>query len=266
MQGYPRWDGTLSTRPRLLTIAREELKKIYRDRWTGYVLAGALVMAALSFATTSLVGRTRLDGLLEAIKYVEWGALAVAAIAAGPALLEDKRMGALEMYLSRSVRPWEYFVGKGLAVWLATVVIVFAPMFLYYLSSVFTVENLPEGWGWVWLGLLGHALIWGTVISGLGLGLSAVLKSGRAASLVLFGVVFGLDVIISTLLEGISKNPAMQLISPIANLKQQNAWLFVDGKAPYDFPWWWSTLVLVGLIVVGWAVAYWRRPRLRGVE
>jgi len=266
VQGYPRWQGELARSPRLFTIMAEELKKIYRDRWAGYVMAGALVLAALSFAAQSALGRSRLDQLLSSLNFIEWGALAIAALAAGPALLDDKRHGALELYLSRAVRPWEYFVGKGLAVWVACAVIVFAPAFLYYLSSVITVEDLPEGWGWVWLGLLGHALIWATVITGLGLGLSAVLRSGRAASLILFGVVFGLDVVLSNLLEGISRDPRFQLLSPIGNLQQQNGWLFPGMDAPYAFPWWWSLLVLAGLAAVGWGVAWWRRPRLRGVE
>lgn len=265
VQGYPRWKGELSRSPRLMTIAGEEMRKIYRDRWSGYVLAAALLAAALSFAVQTPLERTRLDELVNAMKLIEWGALAIAALAAGPALLDDKKYGALELYLSRAVRPWEYFVGKGLAVWLSTVAIVFAPSFLYYVSSILTVENLPEGWGWVWLGILGHAVVWGTVVTGLGLGLSAVLKSGRAASLVLFGAVFLLDALLSNVLQNLSRDPKFQLLSPIANLHQQNAWLFAEGTAPYAFPWWWSTLVLLGLALVGWGVAYWRRPRLRGV-
>lgn len=266
VQGYPRWQGTLARSPRVFTIMAEELKKIYRDRWTGYVLMGALLAAALSFASRSPLERTQLDEMLNALKYIEWGALGVAALAAGPALLDDRRSGALELYLSRAVRPWEHFAGKALAVWAACVGIVFLPALLYYGSSLLTVENLPEGWGWAWLGLLGHALIWGTVVTGLGLALSCVLKSGRAATLVLFGVVFGLDFVLSNLLEGISQDGRFEVISPLANLHQQNAWLFPDGTAPYGFPYWWGTLVLAGLAVVGWGVAWWRRPRLRGVD
>lgn len=265
IHSYPRWERAFTRTPGFVTIASQELRKIYYDRWTGYALIAFLLLAALNFASSQQT-RTSLTQLTDTLKFLDWGALAVAAIAAGPALLEDKRQGALELYLSRAVTRPQYLLGKTLAVWAATFLVVFLPAFLYYMITVFSIDTLPEGWGWVWLGLLGHAAIWATVISGLGLGLSAALRSGRAASLVLFGVVFGLDALLSNALANISNAPEFQLLSPVANLQQQNAWLFQGGVAPYDFPWWWSLLVLAGLAIVGWGLVAWRHPRIRGVE
>lgn len=262
---YPRWERAYSGAPRFLVIAREELIKIYRNKWTGYAVALFLALAILGFAGNR-VGATRLENLVDSLKLIEWAALAVVAIAAGPAILEDRRRDALELYLSRAMRPRDYVLGKGLAIWISAVVVVLLPALAYYVSALVTVDDLPGSWNWAWLGLIGHAVIWGTVIAGIGLGLSVVLNSSRAATLVLFGAIFGLDVVLSNLLEGITNDARVQVLSPIADLHQQNSWLFLETSAPYDFPWWWGALALAGLAAVGWGLFVWRRPRLKGVE
>lgn len=262
---YPKWNGTLSTAPRILPIARDQFLRVYRNTWTMVAIGVFIALAVLLQVTTGIAGMERLT---TSLKLLEWGALGVAAVGAGPALLDDARRGALEMYLSRGATRNTYLLGKALGIWSIVVLAVLIPGVVYYASGVISLDinELPPEWKWAWAGIIGHALIWGTIVSGLGLGLSCVMRSSRAASLVLFGVVFGLDVILSGLLTGITRSDTFQLMSPIANLEQQNQWLFPSTGAPYDFPFWWGLIVLGGIAIVGWSLYYLRAPRLKGVE
>lgn len=260
---YPKWTGALSTAPRVLPIAREEFLRIYRNTWTMVAVGVFVALAVIMQVATRASG---LDQLADALRLLEWGALGVAAVGAGPALLDDARKGALELYLSRGATRTTYLLGKALGVWGIVVLAVFLPGIVYYGSGLFGLDEIPIEWRWAWAGILGHALIWGTVVAGLGLGLSVVMRSSRAASLVLFGAVFGLDVFISTILTGITRNDTFQILSPIANLMQQNAWLFPSLDAPFDFPFWWGLIVLGGIALVGWGLFVLRAPRVKGVD
>lgn len=260
---YPKWTGALSGAPRILPIAREEFLRIYRNTWTMVAVGVFVALAVLLQVATRASG---LDQLTSSLRLLEWGALGVAAVGAGPALLDDARKGALELYLSRGATRATYLVGKALGVWGIVVLAVLLPGMVYYVSGIFGQDEIPVEWRWAWAGILGHALIWGTVVAGLGLGLSCVMRSSRAASLVLFGAVFGLDVFISTLLAGITRSDFFQILSPIANLAQQNVWLFPGQEAPFDFAWWWGLIVLGGIALVGWGLFVLRAPRVKGVD
>lgn len=261
---YPKFTGSLSQRPRVLAIARDQFMQIYRNTWTSVVIIVFLALAVLSqFASSRGAG---IERVTDALSILQWGALGAAAVGAGPALLEDHRLGALELYLSRGATRTTYLLGKSLGVWSIVVLAVFLPGMAYYLSGIFTTEDITPAWRWAWAGILGHAVIWGTVVTGLGLGLSCVMRSSRAASLVLFGSVFGLDLLLSTILTGITRSDTFRLLSPLANLEQQDKWLFVGGMAPYDYPFWWGLLVLAGIAIVGWGLVILRAPRTKGVE
>lgn len=260
---YPKFTGALTGMPPALSIAREQFLRIYRNTWTTIALAVFLGLAVLAQFTSQLSG---MDRIASALNILQWGALGVAAIGAGPAFIDDERSGALELYHARGVSRRSYILGKSLGVWSIVVLAVLVPGLAYYLSGLFTTDDITTEWQWGWAGVLGRSLIWGTVMTGLGLGLSCALRSSRAASLVLFGGVFGLDIVLSTLLSSLTRSDTFQLLSPLSSLQQQDGWLFVNGEAPFDFPFWWGLLVLAGIAAVGWALVALRAPRVRGVD
>ena len=190
--------------------------------------------------------------------------VAVAALMAGR-FLEDEKRGALELYLSRSVTRWSYLGGKVLAVLGLTFLVVFLPALAYYGASFFVAEEHPAGWPWALLGAAGYALVWGLVVTGLGLALGCLVRTARAAGILLFAGLAGVDLILGRLLAGVTDNEALQLLSPMRDMDQQRVWLF--GMEPAAaFPWWWATIALGGLVLLGWGVFWARHPRLKGVS
>lgn len=268
VSGYPRWSGELSRAPRAFVIMAEELRRTWLDQWARMALTLAFVYPVLVLGALYPV-RARgheVEGLVDFMGLLRWAGLALAAVAAGPALLDDARRGALELYLSRAVTRFDHLAGKILAVFGVAFAAVAGPGLIYWLGSFLVFDEHPEAWGWAWLGVLGYAALWSLVITGLGLGLSCVARSSRAASLILFGGVAGLNILFGGLLEAITKSGTVQVASPMAAMAQQAVWLFPGIDAPHEFPWWWGALALGGLLLVGWGLVWWRHPRLRGVE
>ena len=207
-----------------------------------------------------------MDAFVQFLSLLLWGALGIAAVMAGPALLEDAQRGALELYLSRSLTRRDWLAGKIAAVLALTFATVFVPALIYILATAILLGDHPANWGWSWAGALGYAAIWSIVVSGLGLGLSCVMRNARAASLVLLGSVAGMVVVLGGLLTQLSQNAHLEWLSPIGALDQQVGWLFPGSKLPYAFPWWYGLAALGVLAAVGWGLVIWRAPRLKGVE
>lgn len=268
MQGYPRWKGEIQRYPRVAVIAFEEGRRAWDNQWTRTAItlayAYAVVTVGILYSVKNDAGVHTKDALVEFLGLLRWAGLGVAAVAAGPALLEDARRGALELYLSRAVTRLDYLAGKVLSVFGLAFASLAGPGLIYWAGAFLVFDDHPEGWVVAWLGILGYAAIWALVVTGLGLGLSCISRSSRAASLILFGGVAGLDILFGRVLRAIAREDVVLLASPMANMAQQAVWLF-GTDAPHDFTWWWGLLALLGLLLVGWGLVWWKHPRLRGV-
>lgn len=277
--GYPRWQGAFSRSPRVLTIAMQEVRNAWNDQWGRtaiYVAIGyALISVAQLFAATrSDPGAQSWLNFVNFLGLLRWAALGVAAVMAGPALLDDAKRGALELYLSRAVDRRDYLLGKTLAVFAVTLAVVWIPALFYVGGSFVIVSKHPDGWAWAALGSLGYAALWAFAIAGIGLGISCVMRSARAATLVLFGAVAVLDLVIAgeglpgsqSLLVVITRSTTVEIVSPLAALQEQVGWLFPGAATPYTFPWWWGLIYLGAIGAIGWALVVLRAPRLKGVE
>lgn len=267
VEGYPRWHGELSTGRAFPTIARQEITRTWNDLWGRiaivFVIAYALVFIG-SLNTVGPQGHT-MDNALRFVDLLRWGALVVAAIMAGPALLEDRLHGALELYLSRAVTRVDYLVGKIGAVLDLTAVVVVVPGIVYWVATYFLFTEHPEAWTVFPLAVIVYGLLWAVMVSGLALGLACVSRSSRATALILFAVFAIADVLITDILEAITRSEALQVLSPFSAHGQQVGWLF-QAAEPFGFPYWWGLIEIVGLIAVGWALVWWKHPRLAGVE
>jgi hypothetical protein len=204
------------------------------------------------------------DNFLGFLNIVRWGAVMVAAVMAGPALLEDKRRGALELYLARAIRARDYMAGKVLAIFSLSALAVIGPGLIYWVGAFFLFDKQPTGWEYVPLGVVGYGLMWAMLVTGLGLGLSSVARSSRAATIALAGAFVVADVVVSNLLAGVTRDENWRVLSPLAALGQQVEWLFPGSKAPFPFPAWWGLLAWVALVGIGWGLVAWKRPRLAG--
>ena len=265
VQGYPKWRGQLSRGPRLLTIALQEARRAYENQWVRAAGLFCVLFAALRLAIAGSRAATY-DNLLSVVSLLRWAALVIASVMAGPALLEDSRRGALELYRARGVGRFDYFVGKALAVWAFCFLAVAVPVLAYYGATYLVSQAQPTGWAWTWLGILGDAAIFSLVIASLGLGLSAASRSARAATIFLFGAVAGLDILFGQVLNAITKSPDVFVLSPLADMAQQAVWLYPKAKPPYEFPFWWGLIGLGALFLLGVLLVAWRQPRVKGVD
>jgi ABC-type transport system involved in multi-copper enzyme maturation permease subunit len=268
--GYPRWQGQLSSAPRIWSIILQETRRAYNDQWgrSALILAfgySVITIGQLAFAANTRPNILTKDIFLDVLGLLRWVALGMAAVCAGGALLDDDRRGAIELYLSRSVTRWTYLLGKVLAVVGLTFATMFGPALVFYGASFFVFENQPEGWAWVILGAAGFSAIWSLVVAGLGLGISCLVRSSRAASIILFAGVAGMDIVLGKLLSAITKSDNVKVLSLMSDMDQQATWLF-NMDAPLAFPWWWGTIALAVAMTLGWALVWLRHPRLRGVN
>lgn len=264
---YPRWEGPLKTGSLATVIAAEEIRRAINNFWVRLVL-----MFVFVYAIVFVVGRTQGAGGAHTLKdFVDftndmrWGALIVGSVMAGPSLLEDFRKGGIDLYLSRAVTRVDYLVGKVLAVFGLATFALFGPAVVYWVAAGFLFKTHPEHWGQALPGAFVYSIMWGLLVAGLGMGLSAVARSSRAATLILLGSFAILEVFIGALLEPITRNKQLQLISPFSAVGAQTDWLFGhdSGKA---FPAEWGLLVWAILVLLGWGLVWWRHPKAKGVE
>lgn len=276
VSGYPRWQGELSSRPRIWSIIRQDAIRAYNDQWVRSALILAFGWAVITLGTmfSNQSGLT-VDTYLNFISALRWAAIVVAAVMAGVALLDDHKKGALELYLSRSITRGSYLAGKILAVLGMTFLTIFLPALIFYGLAFVIFDTLPGGWAWVILGAAGYAAIWAFVISGLGLGISCVVRSSRAATIIIAGGFALIEVLVGepldftgardSVLSGITRSDVVKLGSPSSALKAQAEWLF-NLDPIYSWPWTWGAISLAIFAIIGWALLWARHPRLKGVE
>ncbi len=264
---YARWSNRPGTRPAWPAIVRHEMLRAWDDQWgrlAAIGVAGYTVLflgSVYAFNSADQSAHT-LENFLQFAGNLRWGVLAMAAVMAGPALLEDTRSGALELYFARPVSQRTYLLAKSGAVLLMTFLLTLVPLLLYGLATVLLFQEHPEGWAWMPLRSLGQSLLWVVPLAGAGLGLSCLSRSGRAAAVSLFAGVFVLEIIVTQLLSSITDDARLAVVSPLAAHAAQNEWLWTTPAG--DFPAWWGLVALLGVAVVGWTLVIMRHPRLEG--
>jgi len=265
---YPRWNGRLATTTRVWTVAGGEVDRVRRSTWTSLVF---LLGLAWGVASVIELWQLRRDGtsvhewawFVDMLDQLRWFALAFAAAAGGPALLDDLRLGALELYLTRPLTARAYVVGKALALLGMTTAIMVVPSVLYIAASHGLYDDHPERWGRALPMAILYGVAWGILVSGVALGLSAVGRSARAMAIAILGAFVGADIVVGRLLSQLTQDDLFRLASPFESHQALGTFLFPAGvSVPFDPLW--GVVVLVALSALGWGLLAWRRPRVRG--
>lgn len=270
---YPRWEGPLSTGSLIGVVVGQEVRRAFRNYWAQlvFLFIGAYTFVYIAQLASSATGgvssahtvKTYVDFLND----LRFGALFVGGLVAGPSLLEDVRRGGLELYLSRAVSHRDYLIGKVAAVFGLVTLSMFGPALVYWVATGVILKEHPPGWGMALAGALGYSLLWGLVVSGLGMGLSAIARTSMGAALLLIAGPLVLELFVVALLQPITRQKILTVISPLTALRAQTSWLFKLGtKVDLGFHYLWGLLVLGLLIVVGWGLVAWKRPRVRGAD
>lgn len=275
---YPRWQGTLSDRSRVPVIIMNEVRRALQERWS---LVALLLGLAWGFASIiefynlreAGAGVHDYEGMVAMLRQLLWFSLGVGAAVGGPMLLDDQRVSALELYLSRAVTPIGYLTGKVAALTALTTLVVFLPAMALWGASFVFYDSRPDNWGWAIFPLLGFSLMWGLMVTGLALGFSSVGRSSAGAALVLFGGFATLEYLVDppgilqrvATITSLTEDARWAILSPFSAVEGQLGWL-LSIESPHIFPYWWGLLVWGALTGLGWAMVAWKHPRARGDE
>lgn len=267
VRGYQRWRGKASGGSRILTIMAEELARARRSSWTSLVALAGLAWGAAStielYQFRNSGAPHAIDGFTAMLDQLRWFVLALAAVVGAPSLLEDHRRGALDLYLSRPLTRWDYLAGKALAVLALCFGVFVASIGAYTAASYVFYGTHPKGWAVAPLWALLYTFLWAFMVAGLALGVSAVARSGRAASILLFGSAVVLHVTATTILPQLTGTSWLGIFSPFQAHEAVKPWFWPD--LPHgSFPPWWGLTEILALAVLGWGLVLWKHPRLRG--
>jgi ABC-type transport system involved in multi-copper enzyme maturation permease subunit len=267
---YPRWNGTLLRRQPFGAMVGEVVRDAFQQRWSLLILLAAVAWGASSIIEVLQFRQEgftehRIEWYLSMLDQLRWFAVAAAAAIGAPAILDDARSGALELYFTRGVSPTVYVLAKAVAVTLLTTAVIVVPAIVYYGAVYALFDEHPAGWDTALAGGVAYGLLWGLVLSGLALGISAATRTARASVLLLLGVFAGLEVFVARLLGGLTGDARLQVLSPFKAFDQLQTWLFAV-EPEHAFPAWWGLVAVGALLVFGWALLAWRRPQVRGAR
>lgn len=198
-----------------------------------------------------------------------WVCLILTVVVGAGLIAEDRRVNALEMYLSRPLGVWQYVLGKlgtiGFFLALITVFPVCLLILLQAFLTGFEVVELARLADLLWRAVAAGALFVG-VLSVLILATSALSKSARNASILWIGLIVMIEGVLSANLQSNFLSPSTLLVSLYFNLSRCMAWI-LGNQAELDLypdlPVLHSALVLGGWCALGIAILL---RRVRAVE
>ncbi len=199
---------------------------------------------------TQVSGRTMYQYLI--ISQSIWAGIACIAMGAG-LIANDRRMNALELYLSRPVTTRQYLLGKFGAVGFFVALVTLVPATVLVLAQM-SVSLGVEGemqrlFEVLWRTVLAGVVIV-TVPSLLVLAMSSISRQARSAAIMLLAFVFLLDVVLATALQDAFGNDQYFLLSILFNINQTVAWIL--GATEYQLA---SVPIERSIaILVGWCI------------
>jgi ABC-type transport system involved in multi-copper enzyme maturation permease subunit len=192
--------------------------------------------------------------------------LLIITILTGSGLIaNDLRYNALQLYLSKPIRRFDYVAGKlGVISFFLLLITLLPALFLFIIRLLFSNDwSFLKQYYWLPLSIIAFCIIIIAVTGCLIMAISSLFKSTRLAAIV-FAVVFMFSAIMYQILYRIYHNDKFALVSFIHNLDRLGSKLFgVNLRYKYNFHWSWSLLVLMGIIALS---LYILNKRVRGVE
>lgn len=268
-RGYQRYEGQrLGRRHAIWALTRYSMKRGMgiKKNWTAKIVPFLIYAAAALTALTpvGIEGFTRQQTVTYDL-FFEWlyvlEGIFVATIA--PELLcGDRRENVLSLYFSRAITRLDYLNSKIAAVGLLTMTITFIPAFVLWLGRQL-LADAPLAAMWEHLPDLGRLFLVGTLIAlyiGTG-GLMISSFTGRksiAVAIIILGF-FMLESLVGVLqfaLEGNEAGNYIALLSPTLLTGGLVTGLFASDMSDLSFSWWVYGLVMVGVVLVSYAVMY----------
>lgn len=269
-QGYTHWEGTRRAGRPIGTVIQAELRRIPRNTWAILAAGGGLAWA---LASTIELYQFRnsgdavhdIAGFTAMLDQLRWFILATAAVLGIPALREDARLGALELYLSRPMTRWDHVLAKASAVLVVCIGMYALAIAGYTLAAYVFFQEHPVGWALAPLSGLLYGLLWSLMAVGAALAVSCLARNSRAASAGFFGAIVALHIASANVLPRLTDNEAVSILSPFKAHEAIQSWLFKGVEASV-FPAWWGLVEILALAIAAWIIVASRHPRLPGAD
>lgn len=176
---------------------------------------------------------------------------------------DDLKYNSLQLYFCHPLKKIDYFLGKGSVIVFFLFVITLVPgLILFIMKLIFSGSvKFFTSYPWLPLSIIAYSFFVTAFFSFYALFLSSLSKNRRYVAIFIFGIYIFSDILFG-IFYGIFKNHYFALLSLKLNLQQVGSFIF-NQKAPYDFSWFYSFLVLVFICFLAVLVL---KKRVKGVE
>ena len=176
---------------------------------------------------------------------------------------DDLKHNSLQLYFSRPIKKKDYLLGKIAVIVFFLFIITLIPGLVFFIMKLVFSGSLKFfiSYPWLPLSIIGYSFIVTGFFSFYALLLSSLSKNRRLVAILIFGI-YMLSDIIYLIFRSEFRSHYFSLVSLRANLQQVGAHIF-GQKTPYDIPWIFSFLVLLGICVFAGFVL---KSKVKGVE
>jgi ABC-2 type transport system permease protein len=279
-QSYRHWNGELKpyTSTRWWVITKSELKLLSSRKWVRLVVAippaiYILVHSVLIYIVNQIteaqlplqIDARFFNQFLLRVEPVPSGLfIGLIGIFGGAGLIaNDLRHNALQLYLSKPISWVDYLIGKLAVMVILLSCLTLLPGVLLFIEHLFLVDDstfLRENY-WIFFSIILYSLVIIVPLSLVILTLSSLTSNARYAAIGFGAILVGTPLVYQILRE-MTRSSKVAVVSIWANYDIIGSKLF--GIQPgYASHWFWSLLVLVGII----AVCLWiLRRRIQAVQ
>lgn len=267
-KGYTHWDGELEARrfpwtPIMRTGIRLTFKKKFFKLFFFLNLVPAVIYLAGIYISERLedfefmiressmpfsVNPGYFNSFLSG-SYLLFMIVMILVFAGAGLIAEDLKHHSLQLYFSRPLRKWDYFMGKTSIVVFFLMIVTLIPALIMLLMKFIFAGNFKflQTYPLLPLSIIGYSILLTAFFSCYALFLSALSRNPRYVAVIIFGLYLFSDILFA-IFNGIFRKPAFALLSIKANIQQIGA-AFFGAKMPYDVPWIYS-FVILGLFCV----------------
>jgi len=276
-KGYSHWDGEFSQRKLpWWPITRNGIKLTLKKKFFKPVYALALVPALVFLVGIYLSERIEdfsvmMDGNSQLLKvdpalfktYLTNEFLlfmiAIILVFTGAGLIsDDLKYNSLQLYFSRPLRKQDYLLGKASVLACFLLFLTLVPgLLLFFMKLIFS-GNLKffGDFPLLPLSIIGYSIFITVFFSFYTLLLSSISKSRRYVIILIIGIYFFSDILFAIFYNSFrSRSPYFSLLSLKVNLQQLGA-AFFGVKAPYNVPWIYSLLIIIGICCLSGIVLF----------
>lgn len=281
-KGYSHWDGEFSIKKLpWWPITRYGIKLTLKKKFFKLTYTLALVPALVFLVIIYLAERIEdfsviMDGGSQLIKvnpalfntyltndFLLFMIIIILVFTGAGLIADDIKYNSLQLYFSRPLQKKDYLLGKASVLVIFLFFLTLVPGLILFIMKLIFSGGLKffSDFPLLPISIIGYSILMTVFFSFYTLLLSAISKSRRYVIILIVGIYFFSDILFAISFN-IFRSPYSSLFSLKVNLQQLGA-AFFGVKAPYNVPWIYSLLVLVGICCLSGVVLI---RKVKGVE